>query len=137
MRRDPLAVGDLPAREDHGASDGLAEMTLASSRWAEKKSVLGLRQEAAGRELEDERAVHLLVEVEIEVVERLVRVTEARLLDPALDEPVRSALNLVGEERGEEVERREPARLGFEQTDLEVLGHAGEPELAHGSTCRS
>src|SRR4051794_10300727 len=42
--------------------------------WPEKKSVLALRDEPAGGELVDERAIHLLVEIEIEAVERWIRI---------------------------------------------------------------
>jgi len=57
-----------------------------------------LRDEAAGRELEDEGAVHLLVEVELEGVERLADIAEAGLLEPALQEPVLTLQQLVLDE---------------------------------------
>jgi hypothetical protein len=41
-----------------------------------------------------------------------------------------AAHELVGDERREEVQRREPAGLGLQDAHLEVLGHAGEAQLA-------
>ena len=42
-------------------------MTLSRPWWPEKQRVLALAGEAAGGQLVDERAVHLLIEIEIEV----------------------------------------------------------------------
>jgi hypothetical protein len=41
-----------------------------------------------GREVEDERAIHFIVEVEIEILERAIGVAEARQLVPAGQQPV-------------------------------------------------
>src|SRR6266536_1619018 len=92
-----------------------------------------LGDEVAGRELEDETAVHLFVEVEIEGVQPLVRVTEAGLLDAAGEQPVLAAQELIADESGEEVDRRQLSGLGFEQARLEGGGHAGAAELAKGA----
>ena len=73
-----LAVDDAVALLDRGAADGLGEVALAGAGRAEEERVLALRDEARGGELVDQRAVHLLVEVEVEAVERAVRVAEAR-----------------------------------------------------------
>ncbi len=93
----------------------------ASSRW---------RDEAGGGELVDEGAVHLLVEVEVEAVEGPVGVAEAGLLRAAGEEPVLSAQQLVGDERGDEVDGGELLGLGLTQACLEDVGHAGEAQLA-------
>ena len=55
--------------------------------------------EASGGELVDERAVHLLVEVKIKGVEPALRVTEARELVPAFEEPILTPAEFVGDER--------------------------------------
>jgi hypothetical protein len=65
---------------DHGEADGLGEVTLAAAGRAEEESVLGTSEEAAGGELEDECAIDLGVEGEVEAVERLARVAEVSLL---------------------------------------------------------
>jgi hypothetical protein len=58
---------------------------------AEEEDVLAAGDEVAGGELEDDAPVHLLVEVHVEGVERLPRVAEPGLLDPAVEEPVLAA----------------------------------------------
>ena len=95
----------------------------------EKERVLALRDEAGGGEVVDQRAIHLLVEVEIEAVERAVGIAEARLLVPAGEEPVLAPQELVGDERGDEIERRQLFGLGLAQAGFEDVGHAGEAEL--------
>ena len=61
-----FAIEDAIALLDRGAADGLGEMTFAGARRAEKERVFALRDEAAGGQVVDQRAIHLLVEVEIE-----------------------------------------------------------------------
>ena len=56
---------------DDGEADRLGEVALAGAGRPEEERVLVLGDEAAGGELEDEAAVHLLVEVEVEGVEGL------------------------------------------------------------------
>src|SRR5574341_1909968 len=92
-----------------------------------------LGDEVAGGELEDKAAVHLLVEVEIEGVQPLVRVAEARLLDAAGEQPVLAPEELVADEGGEEVDRRQLGGLSLEQAGLERGGHARAAELAEGA----
>ena len=55
----------------------LREVALAGAGRSEEERVLVLADEARGGELEDERAVHLLVEVEVEGVERPARGRES------------------------------------------------------------
>ena len=71
-----LAVEDAVALADGGEADGLSEMTLAGAGRAEEESVLTPIDELAGGELEDEAAIHLLVEVEVEGVEGLARLAK-------------------------------------------------------------
>ena len=97
---------------------------------ADQEDVLPLCDEACGGELEDECAVDLLVEGEVEGVERAVGVPEPGLLVPACEQAVLAALELVGDERGEQVNRGELLGLGLEQSGFEDVGHAGEAQLA-------
>ena len=77
-----FAVEDAVALLDCGAPDGLGEVTLARTGLADEQNVFALGDEACGGELEDERAVDLLVEGEVEAVERAVGVPESGLLVP-------------------------------------------------------
>ena len=58
-------------------------MALPAPWWAQEKRVLALGDEAGSGQLVDKRAVHLLVEGEIEAVERSVWVAEGGLLQAA------------------------------------------------------
>ena len=60
----------------------------------------------------DDGAVHLLVEIEIEGIERAIRIAETRLLVPALEEPVLPTEQLVGHEHRHEIDRCKLFRLG-------------------------
>jgi len=110
--------------------DGLGEMTLARARRPQEQPVFMLRDEAAGGQLEDQPAVQLLVEVEVEGVERLAAVAEAGLREAPLQEPVLTAEELVTDEGGEEIDGGERVGLGLQQPRVETGGHAGEPQLA-------
>ena len=55
---------------------------------------------------------------------------ESGLLVPAGEQAVLAALELVGDERGEQVNRGELLGLGLEQARLEDVCHAGEAQLA-------
>jgi transposase InsO family protein len=98
-----LAVADAMALLDDGDADRLGKVALAGAGAAEEEAVLPLGDEAAGGELEDERTVHLLVEVEVEGVERLVGIAEAGLLEPAVEQPVLAREQLVLDEGRQKV----------------------------------
>ena len=104
---------------DRGEADRLGEMALAGAGGPRKSASSCCVDEAAGGELEDERAVDLLVEVEVEGVERLVRVAEAGLLDAPREQAILPARQLVADERGEEVDRRQSLGLRLEEPRLE------------------
>ena len=97
-------------------------MALPGTGLADQEDVLALCDEACGGELEDERAVDLLVEGEVEAVERAVGVPESGLLMPAGEEAVLAALELVGDERGEQVDGSHLLGLGLEQARFEDIG---------------
>ena len=107
-----LPVEDAMALLDHGEADRLGQVALAGAGRPMKQAVLVLGDEAAGGELKDQPAIHLLVEVEVERVEGLAAIAEAGLRDAALEEPVLAAQELVLDERGEEVDGGQRARSG-------------------------
>jgi hypothetical protein len=108
-------------------------VAFAGAGPAEEEPVLPLGDEAAGGELEDEGPIHLLVEVEIEGVERLAGVAEAGVLDAALEQPVLPLQELVLDEGREEVDRDQLLRLGLEEPAFEAGGHARAAELPEGA----
>jgi hypothetical protein len=85
-----LAVDHAVALLNGGAPDRLCQTAFAGARRAEKERIFPLRDEARGRELADERVVHLLVEIEIKVVERAAGITKAGQFVPALEQAILS-----------------------------------------------
>lgn len=81
-------------------------------------------------EIVDQRAVHLLIEIEIKGVERAVGIAKARLLKPPGDQPILPTQELVTDQGGDEIDRRLLLRLRLKQADLQDIGHAREPEFA-------
>src|SRR5271165_523037 len=57
---------------DGGLSDGLGQVALASAGGTEKQCVFAARDKAGSSQIEDQAAIHLLVESEVEVVEGLL-----------------------------------------------------------------
>ncbi len=96
----------------------------------DEQGVLPLGDEAGGGEVVDEGAVHLLVEVEVEGVERAVGIAEAGVLVPALEEAILAAEEFVADQGREQVDGREAFGLGLVQPGLENRSHAREAELA-------
>jgi hypothetical protein len=86
-------------------------MTLPRPWWAEKEGIVPLRDEAAGRQLVDQRAVHLLVEIEIEGIERAIGIAKARQFVATLEEPVLTPEQFVGDQHRHEIDGRHPVRL--------------------------
>lgn len=105
-------------------------MTFPRARLAEEERVFVLRDEARRRQLVDEGAIHLFVEVEIEAVEAAVAVAEARQLDAAIEEAILPAHKLVGDERPDEIDRRGFLGLRLTRPRHQHVGHAGETEFA-------
>ena len=97
---------------------------------AEQERVLALRDEARGGELVDQRLRHLAVEAKVKGVERPVRVTKAGLLQPAREQAIFAAQQLVADQRREDLDGRLAFLLRLAQPRLEDVGHAGETQLA-------
>ena len=79
-----LAVEHAIALLDGRLADGLGQVAFAGAGRSKKQSIFMAGNEGAGSQIEDQAAIHLLVEVEVEVVESLLGVTELRLLAAAL-----------------------------------------------------
>ena len=91
--------------ENRRAADGLGQMTLAGPGRSKEEDVLALSDEASGGEFVDERAIHLLVEFEIEAGQRSIRIAKASQLRTALEEPVLPSQQLIGYESRDDVQR--------------------------------
>jgi hypothetical protein len=90
---------------DRGLADGLGKMAFPAAGWTEKQGIFMAGDESARGQVEDQAAIHLLVEVEVEVVERLLRITKLRLLTSPLQQTLTSFGQLVGDRAGEQIFR--------------------------------
>jgi hypothetical protein len=81
-------------------------VTFAASGWTEKQGVFALADEGAGGQIEDQAAIHLGVELEVEVVQSLVGIAELRLLCGAAPAGARCGRQFVGDQDGDQVDGR-------------------------------
>ena len=109
---------------------------MACARWLlpvppgpRKSASSRLANESGGGEVEDEAAVHLRVEGEVEIVERTIGIPEAGLLAPALQQAIGPAFQFVGDQAGDEVDGRHRFSLRLMDSGFEHGSHAAEAEL--------
>ena len=88
-----------------------------SSHWATKRAVASSKTRA--------RLIFLL-KAKSKPSSRAVGVSESGLLVSAGEQAILAALELVGDERGEQVGPCHLLGLGLEQSRFEDIGHAGE-----------
>ena len=81
-------------------------------------------------QIENQTSIHLLVEVQIEVVEGFLRIAELRLFSPPLEQPLGSTHEFIRYQTGEEVDGGHRFRLGLVQTRLEHSSNAAEAQLS-------
>jgi len=98
---------------DGGLADGLRQVTLAGAGWAEKQGIFVARDEGASAQIEDQAAIHLLVESEVEVVEGLLGVAELGLLFPPLQQALATQGKFVGDQARQQVDGGERFGLGL------------------------
>src|SRR5579864_2149755 len=77
---------------------GLSQMTLAGAAGAEKQCIFAFADEDTGSQIENQAAVHLGIEVEIEVIERFLGIAELSLFAPAIEQTLASPLQLVADQ---------------------------------------
>src|SRR5215472_16646163 len=99
-----LAVPHAVALLDGRLADGLRQMTLARAAGAEKESIFPLGNEGARGQVEDQTAVDLGIEGEIEIVQRLLRVAEGGLLAPPLQQALAATGELIGDQTRDQIE---------------------------------
>jgi hypothetical protein len=86
--------------------------------------------EGAGGQFKDQAAVHLLVEVEVEVVECLKRVAELGLLAAALQHAVGATGEFVGDQTRDQIQRGHRFGLSLPQTGFQHRGHTSQAQLS-------
>src|ERR1700689_1559794 len=83
---------------DDAVPDGLGDVALTPPRWAKEQGILTPTDPGGSSQVEDQTAIHLWVELEVEVVELLVCVAELRLLVTPLQQPPAATGELVGDQ---------------------------------------
>src|SRR5205823_13545036 len=89
-----------------GLPDGLSKMTLSGARRPEEQGVFVFSDEVGGGEVEDKAAVHLLVEVEVEVIQYLLRIAECGGLSAAFQQAVTATTQFIRNQTGDQINRR-------------------------------
>ena len=83
--------------------------------------------EGSGGQVEGQTAIHLLVEVEVEVVEGPLRVAKLGLLGPALQQAIAATSEFVRDQAGEEVDGGHGFGLRLVETSFEHGGDTAQP----------
>jgi hypothetical protein len=105
-------------------------MAFAGTRRTEKQRVFVLGDEVGGGEIEDEAAVHLLIEVEVEVIERFERIAKLRVFSAAFQQTIAPTIQFVGYETRDQIKRRHALALRLMQTGFQHSGHATKAKLS-------
>ena len=105
-------------------------MTFARAAGAEKQSIFPLGDEGARGQVEDQTAIHLGIESEIEIVQRLLRVAEGGLLAPPLQQPLAATHELIGDQTRNQIDGGHGFGLSLAQARFQHGGHASESQLA-------
>jgi hypothetical protein len=124
-----FTIHDAIALLNGGLANGLSEMTLAGAGRAEKQAVLMFGDEVGRGQVEDEAAVHLLVEVEVEVIERLLWIAELGGLSATVQQTVTATIQFIGNEARDEINRRHALGLSLMKTCFQDGGDAAETKL--------
>src|SRR6516225_7918732 len=89
--------------------------------------------ERCRRQIEDQAAIHLLVEVEIEVLEAHLRIAKLCLFPAPFQKSVAAASQFVRHQTGEEVDGCHRFRLGLLQACFQHRGHTTEAQLTQST----
>src|SRR5690349_7342363 len=87
-------------------SDRLCQVTLAGAARSKEQGVFALADESAGSQVVDQTTIHLGIEVEVKVIERLVRIAEGGLLAPPFQQAVATPRELVGDQARDQIDGR-------------------------------
>ena len=114
---------------DGSVTDGLCQMALARAAWTEKERIFPARDESAGGQIEHQTAVHLRIESEIEVVQRLVGVAKAGLLSAALQQAIRAPGEFIRDQTRNQIDGHHGFGLRLLQACFKHTRHAAQTEL--------
>jgi hypothetical protein len=95
--------------------------------WPQEQSVFMASDEGTGGEIEHQTAIHLSVEVEVEVIESFLRVSELGLFFSSLQQSLATTSEFVGDEAGKEVDRGHGFGLSLVKAGFEYGGDSAQP----------
>jgi len=123
-RRVPLFI----VAEDHLVPDLPLEMLRVGSGARALGIVTG--DEGAGGQVEDQTAIHLRVEGEVELVEGLVRVAKLGLFASAIQQSLAPPGQLVADQTRDQIDWGHGFGLSLAQSCFEYSGYPAEPKLS-------
>lgn len=85
-----------------------------------------LGDEGTGGQVEDQAAIHLRVEVEVEIVEGFLRIAKLSLFAPAVQQSLAAAVEFVRDQAGDQIDGGHGFGLSLMQARLQHRGHAAE-----------
>src|ERR1700732_4168018 len=99
-------------------------MTLTGASRTEEKRIFTASDESAGSKIKHQTAVHLRIESEVEVVERLVSVTKAGLLFAAGQQSARGACEFVRDQTRDQINGGHGFGLRLPQAGFQHSSHS-------------
>jgi len=115
---------------DRRSSDSLRQMAFARTAGAEKQRVFTLSDEGTGCQIEDQTAIHLGVETEVEVIQSSLRVAEGRLFTSPFQQTDAASGQFVRDQARDQIDGSHGFGLRLAQSCFEHRGHAAEPKLS-------
>src|SRR5205807_1462654 len=127
-RRSSMAVtAALSPSSFPQSSTGRSEVTSVLAR--PKQRIFTAGDEGGRRQIENQASVHLLVEVEIEIVERHLRIAKLCLFAAPFQQSVAATSQFIGYQTGKEVDGGHRLRLGLLQTRFQHRRDTAETQL--------
>jgi hypothetical protein len=104
-------------------------MALPSTGGSQEQGVFALGAEPRRRQVVNECAVHFLIEIKVEAVERAIGIAKARVAVAALGEPILATEELVGDQRRDQIDGRHCVGPGLAAPRFEDGRHTREAEF--------
>jgi|ERR1017187_820861 hypothetical protein len=105
-------------------------MRLTRATGPEEQSVFPFADESAGSQVENQTAIHLRIEGEVEVVQGLLWVAEGSLFTPPFEQSLAAPGQLVRDQARDQIDGRHGFGLRLVQSGFQHGGDAAEPELS-------
>jgi len=115
---------------DGGLPDSLGQVRFTGAAGAEEQRIFPFVDKGAGGQIENQTAIHLRIEGEVEVVQRLVWVAEGGLFAAPVEQPLTAPGQLVGDQARDQIDGRHRFGLSLVQPGFQHGGDSAQPELS-------